>query len=88
MLDTKRPAKEVIDAMAAKNVFIGRIWPAWPTYSRITVGTQPEMDAFTSAFETVMKNAKTVGFARPVAAPNSRRNRVYADGQMLPHISS
>src|SRR6266704_3146209 len=88
MLDTKRPAKEVIDAMAAKNVFIGRIWPAWPTYSRITVGTQPEMDAFTSAFDAVMKNAKTVSFARPLAAPNSRRNRVYADGQMLPHISS
>ncbi len=30
MLDTKRPAKEVIDAMAARNVFIGRIWPVWP----------------------------------------------------------
>ena len=39
MLDTKRPAKEVIDAMAARNVFIGRIWPVWPTYTRITVGT-------------------------------------------------
>jgi histidinol-phosphate aminotransferase len=84
MLDTKRPAKEVIDAMAAKNVFIGRIWPVWPTYSRITVGTQPEMDAFMSAFDAVMKNAKTVSFARPSAAPRLRRDRIYADGQMLP----
>ena len=27
MLDTKRPAKPAIDAMAKQNVFIGRIWP-------------------------------------------------------------
>ena len=91
MLDTKRPAREVIDAMAAKNVFIGRIWPVWPTYSRITVGTQAEMDAFTSAFDAVMKNAKTVSFALPsnsAASGNSHRGRIYADGQMLPHVSS
>ena len=43
MLDTKRPAKEVIDAMAARNVFIGRIWPVWPTFTRITVGTQQDI---------------------------------------------
>ena len=88
MVDTKRPAKEVIDAMAAKNVFIGRIWPVWPTHSRITVGTQQEMDAFTSAFDAVMKNAKSVSFALPAAPARSRRNRIYADGQMLPRIDS
>src|SRR5271165_4392427 len=38
MLDTKRAGKEVIDAMAKQNVHIGRIWPVWPTYVRITVG--------------------------------------------------
>lgn len=84
MLDTKRPVKEVIEAMAAKNVYIGRVWPVWPTHARISVGTQPEMDAFTSAFDAVMKNAKTVSFARPAAVPGSRRDRIYADGQMLP----
>jgi len=88
MLDTKRPAKEVIDAMADKNVFIGRIWPIWPTYSRITVGTQAEMDAFTSAFDAVMKNAKSVSLALPSSAPRPRGNRIYADGQMLPRASS
>src|SRR5438445_11701011 len=40
MLDTKRPAKEMIEAMAARNVFIGRAWPVWPTHVRITVGTK------------------------------------------------
>jgi len=88
MLDTKRPAKEVIDAMAGRNVFIGRIWPAWPTHSRITVGTQPEMDAFMTAFDAVMKNTKSVSLALPAGVGRSRGNRIYADGQMLPGVSS
>jgi histidinol-phosphate aminotransferase len=83
MLDTKRPAKQVIDAMAARNVFIGRIWPVWPTYTRITVGTQQEMETFQEAFDAVMKNAKTVSFALP-ASPANSRSSFYADGQMLP----
>jgi len=69
MVDTKRPAKEVIDALAARNIFIGRIWPVWPTYARITVGTQDEMQAFQSAFHDVMTNAKKVGFAAPLRRP-------------------
>jgi len=84
MLDTKRPAKEVIDAMAARKVFIGRIWPVWPTYARITVGTQQEMETFQEAFDAVMKNAKTVSFALPASPANSGSSRFYADGQMLP----
>jgi len=56
MLDTKRPAKEVIDAMAARNVFIGRAWPAWPTHVRITVGTKSEMEKFQTAFQEVMQS--------------------------------
>jgi histidinol-phosphate aminotransferase len=83
MVDTKRPAKEVIDAMAARNVYIGRPWPVWPTHVRITVGTQAEMDAFHSAFQAVMTNAKTVGFAPPL-----KRRRSYPDGQDWPDISS
>src|SRR6266568_2720096 len=30
MLDVKRPGKEVQAALAAKDMYIGRIWPAWP----------------------------------------------------------
>src|SRR6266550_3159153 len=63
MLDTKRPAKEVIDAMAAQKVIIGRIWPVWPTYSRITVGTRPEMEQFQAAFKKVMSGAVTASLA-------------------------
>lgn len=59
MLDVKRPAKEVIEAMAGQNVHIGRIWPVWPTCTRITVGTAPEMEQFQAALKKVMTRAVT-----------------------------
>ena len=83
MLDAKRPAKEVIDAMAARNVYIGRPWPVWPTHVRITVGTQPEMEAFQEAFHAVMTNAKTTGYE-----PSLPKRRSYPDGQSWPVISA
>jgi len=55
MVDAKRPGQEVRDAMAKENVLIGRIWPILPTYVRITVGTQEEMQKFQTAFQRVMK---------------------------------
>jgi len=55
MVDVKRPGQEVRDAMAKENVLIGRIWPIMPTWVRITVGTQEEMQLFQSAFQKVMK---------------------------------
>ena len=63
MLDVKRPAKEVIDAMAGQNVHIGRIWPVWPTCTRITVGTSDEMEQFQSALKKVMTGAVTARIA-------------------------
>lgn len=55
MLDTRRSGKEVRDAVAKENVLIGRVWPCMPTYVRITVGTQEEMERFQEAFQKVMK---------------------------------
>jgi histidinol-phosphate aminotransferase len=57
MVDVKRPGSEVIAAMAKKDIYIGRAWPAWPTHVRITVGTQAEMDAFQKAFKEVMSSS-------------------------------
>jgi histidinol-phosphate aminotransferase len=59
MLDVKRPAKPVIDAMAGQNVHIGRLWPVWPNCTRITVGTAPEMEQFQAALKKVMTGAVT-----------------------------
>ena len=55
MVDTKRPGKEVREAMVKEGVFIGRSWPIMPTYVRVTVGTQEEMAKFQLAFQKVMK---------------------------------
>jgi histidinol-phosphate aminotransferase len=73
LLETKRPGKEVIDAMAQQNVFIGRIWPVMPTCVRITVGTHDEMLQFQAALQKVMKGTTAFSLqpARPVR--NSRR---------------
>jgi len=56
LLDTKRPGKDVRDAMAKENVLIGRVWPLMPAHVRITVGTQQEMEKFQVAFQKVMKS--------------------------------
>lgn len=54
MVDTGRPAQQVIAALAKENVFIGRPWSAWPTYTRVTIGTKQEMEAYKKAFLKVM----------------------------------
>jgi histidinol-phosphate aminotransferase len=54
MVDTKRPADDVIMAMRKEKVYIGRKWPVWPTSVRVTVGTQDEMAKFKAAFLKVM----------------------------------
>jgi histidinol-phosphate aminotransferase len=54
MLDAKQPGKQLVEAMAKEKVFIGRVWPAMPTYTRITVGTRDEMAKFQAALLKVM----------------------------------
>jgi len=54
MVDVRRPGTQVMAAMAAKEIYIGRMWPVWPTQVRITVGTRDEMLAFRKAFTEVM----------------------------------
>ena len=76
MLDAKKPAKPAIDAMAKQNVFIGRIWPSMPTYSRVTIGSAPEMEQFQAAWHKVMTGAVTASVgAKPSAGELGRRRR-------------
>jgi len=78
MVETKRPAREVIAAMAQQKVVIGRVWPSMPTYTRITVGTREEMEKFQAAFQSVM-TGKVTARLRP-DEPKLRR----IDGIPLP----
>ena len=54
MMETHRPGNEVAKAFLDKKIMIGRVWPAWPTHVRVTVGTQDEMDKFTAALSQIM----------------------------------
>jgi histidinol-phosphate/aromatic aminotransferase/cobyric acid decarboxylase-like protein len=40
--------------MRKEKIYIGRVWPSWPTHVRVTIGTQEEMDKFKAAFLKVM----------------------------------
>lgn len=54
MLDARRPGAELVKAMAAEKVYIGRVWPAMPNHARITVGTADEMAKFKTALLKAM----------------------------------
>jgi histidinol-phosphate/aromatic aminotransferase/cobyric acid decarboxylase-like protein len=54
MVDVKRPGDQIILALRQEKIYIGRVWPAWPTHVRVTVGTAEEMDKFKRAFLKVM----------------------------------
>jgi len=75
LLDTKRPGKDTIDAMTRQNVVIGRVWPSMPTWVRITVGTQSEMEAFQSALKKVMNGTAVGGLL-----PQPKRSWGHMDG--------
>jgi len=75
LLDTKRPGKQAIDAMATQNVFVGRIWPVMPTHVRVTIGTRDEMSRFQSAFQRVMTGAVAISVSPSrYAEQRTRRN--------------
>jgi len=54
MVDVGRPGEQVIEAMRKQKVYIGRVWQSWPTYVRVSIGTQEEMNKFKTAFSAVM----------------------------------
>jgi histidinol-phosphate aminotransferase len=54
MMEVNCPGMEFAKAMAANKVIIGRVWPAYPTKVRVTVGTQEEMTKFKAAVDKVM----------------------------------
>ena len=54
MVDSKRPGRQMAQAMLAQKVAIGRAWPSLPNHVRVTIGTRDEMSIFKTAFDRVM----------------------------------
>jgi histidinol-phosphate aminotransferase len=54
MVDVKQPGGRVIEALRHEKIYVGRVWPSWPSYVRVSIGTQEEMDKFKTAFLKVM----------------------------------
>ncbi|HEX3254040.1 MAG TPA: aminotransferase class I/II-fold pyridoxal phosphate-dependent enzyme [Pyrinomonadaceae bacterium] len=54
MIDLRREVRPVIDNMRSRGVEVGRIFPALPTFMRVTIGTGPEMKQFMTTFREVM----------------------------------
>ncbi len=50
MMNVKRNGKAFAADMAQEKVYIGRAWPVWPNWVRVTVGSKDDMSKFKSAF--------------------------------------
>lgn len=53
VMEVGSPGADFARDMASNKVFIGRVWPIWPTKVRVTVGTQEEMNKFKAAYEKI-----------------------------------
>jgi hypothetical protein len=69
--------------MAKQNVFIGRIWPSMPTYTRVTIGTASEMEQFQAAWHKVMTGAVTASVGAKPSAGELGRGRRDLDGLVV-----
>jgi histidinol-phosphate aminotransferase len=49
MMNVKQPGMDFYKAMADQKVYIGRVWPVWPTWVRVTVGSKDDMAKFKTA---------------------------------------
>ena len=54
MIDLRREVGPIIAAMRARNVQVGRVFPALPNFMRVTIGTRPQMEMFVSTFREAM----------------------------------
>lgn len=57
MINLRREARPVIGALRNRGVEVGRLFPALPTFLRVTIGTSEQMKQFLTAFREVMAQA-------------------------------
>jgi histidinol-phosphate aminotransferase len=54
MIDLRREVRPIIAALRERGVEVGRVFPALPTFMRVTIGTNLQMRAFLTAFRQIM----------------------------------
>ncbi len=54
MIDLGTDTKPVIAKFADRNIFVGRRFPSMPSFLRVTIGTQAEIDAFMAALREIL----------------------------------
>jgi len=55
--DTGMPLTRFTELMRSRNILVGRLFPPYDTWCRITIGTEPEVEAFLGALRAVTANA-------------------------------
>jgi len=53
MLDVQNDIQPVIDAFRQRNILVGRKFPSMPTWLRVSIGTQQEMEAFVAGLRAI-----------------------------------
>jgi histidinol-phosphate/aromatic aminotransferase/cobyric acid decarboxylase-like protein len=53
MIDMGSDVQAFIDQFKAKNILVGRRFASMPNFMRVTVGTQPETEAFVAALRQI-----------------------------------
>ena len=53
MLNAKVNGRQFAKAMADNKIYIGRAWPVWPEWVRVTIGSKEDMTKFKEAFTKV-----------------------------------
>ena len=51
--NTGKPLERFTELMHARNILVGRPFPPYDTWCRITIGTEPEVTAFLQAFHAI-----------------------------------
>ncbi|HEK1686393.1 TPA: pyridoxal phosphate-dependent aminotransferase [Pseudomonas putida] len=54
MVDLRQPAQPVVERLAKEGVLVGRVWPSWPNWMRVSVGNEADMQRFREAFAKVV----------------------------------
>jgi histidinol-phosphate/aromatic aminotransferase/cobyric acid decarboxylase-like protein len=53
MIDMGSDVQAFIDQFKAKNILVGRRFASMPNFMRVTIGTQPETEAFVAALRQI-----------------------------------